>query len=57
MKIGLGFAAAIYGGFRKKDRVLFTSFVRWDFGYRGHSWPIVPALGDSKDDCGEADGM
>jgi hypothetical protein len=28
-------------------------------GYRhcGHSWPIVPASGDSEDDCGEADGM
>jgi hypothetical protein len=24
---------------------------------RGHSWPIVPASGDSEDDCGEADGM
>jgi hypothetical protein len=22
-----------------------------------HSWPIVPASGDSEDDCGEADGM
>jgi hypothetical protein len=21
------------------------------------SWPIVPASGDSEDDCGEADGM
>jgi hypothetical protein len=27
------------------------------FGLRGHSWPIVPALSDSEDDCGEADGM
>jgi hypothetical protein len=23
----------------------------------GHSWPIVPALDDSEDDCGEVDGM
>jgi hypothetical protein len=23
----------------------------------GHSWPIVPASGDSEDDCGETDGM
>jgi hypothetical protein len=23
----------------------------------GHSWPLVPASGDSEDDCGEADGM
>jgi hypothetical protein len=32
------------------------------FGLRGywhcgHSWHIVPASGDSEDDCGEADGM
>jgi hypothetical protein len=29
------------------------------FGLWGcsHSWPIVPASGDSDDDCGEADGM
>jgi hypothetical protein len=25
------------------------------FWFRG--WPIVPASGDSEDDCGEADGM
>jgi hypothetical protein len=33
----------------------------WDAGLMvssGHdSWPIVPASGDSEDDCGEADGM
>jgi hypothetical protein len=23
----------------------------------GHSWPIVPASGDSEDDCGKTDGM
>jgi hypothetical protein len=23
----------------------------------GHSWLIVPASGDSEEDCGEADGM
>jgi hypothetical protein len=23
----------------------------------GHSWPIVPASGESEDDCEEADGM
>jgi hypothetical protein len=32
------------------------------FGLRGywhcgHTWPIVPASGDSEDDCGAADGM
>jgi hypothetical protein len=24
----------------------FFQFVRWDFGYCGHYWPIVPAPGD-----------
>jgi hypothetical protein len=23
----------------------------------GHAWPMVPASGDSEDDCGDADGM
>jgi hypothetical protein len=31
--------------------------VRWDFGYCGHYWPIVPAPGDSDGDCGEIGGM
>jgi hypothetical protein len=32
--------------------------VGWDWvsWYCGHSWPIVPASGDSEEDCGEADG-
>jgi hypothetical protein len=30
----------------------------WGYWHSGHSWPIVPASGDSEDDdCGEADGM
>jgi hypothetical protein len=29
----------------------------WGYWHCGHSWPIVPASGDSEDDCGEADGM
>jgi hypothetical protein len=29
----------------------------WGYWHYGHSWPIVPASGDSEDDCGEADGM
>jgi hypothetical protein len=24
----------------------FFKFVRWDFGYCGHYWPIVPAPND-----------
>jgi hypothetical protein len=37
-------------------------FFLFIFGFRGywhcgHFLPIVPALGDSEDDCGEADGM
>jgi hypothetical protein len=26
----------------------------WGYWHCGHSWPIVPASGDSEDDCGEA---
>jgi hypothetical protein len=29
----------------------------WGYWHCGHSWPIVPASGDSEDDCREADGM
>jgi hypothetical protein len=29
----------------------------WGYWHCGHSWPIVPASGDSEDDCGEAGGM
>jgi hypothetical protein len=29
----------------------------WGYWLCGHSCPIVPASGDSEDDCGEADGM
>jgi hypothetical protein len=35
---------------------LFLSAL-WGYWHCGHSWPIVPASGDSEDDCGEADGM
>jgi hypothetical protein len=27
----------------------------WGYWHCGHSWPIMPASGDSEDDCGEAD--
>jgi hypothetical protein len=42
-------------GFRRVEAIFL-------FGLRGywhcvHSWTIVPASGDSEDDCGEADGM
>jgi hypothetical protein len=32
-------------------------FDLWGYWHCGHSWPIVPASGDSEDDCGEADWM
>jgi hypothetical protein len=32
-------------------------FILWGYRHCGHSCPIVPASGDSEDDCGEADGM
>jgi hypothetical protein len=30
-------------------------FGLWGYWHCGHSWPIVPASGDSENDCGEAD--
>jgi hypothetical protein len=35
----------------------YLLFGLWGYWHCGHSWPIVPALGNSEDDCGEADGM
>jgi hypothetical protein len=32
-------------------------FGLWGYWHCGHSWPIVPASGDSEDDCGEAERM
>jgi hypothetical protein len=32
-------------------------FGLWGYWHCDYSWPIVPASGDSEDDCGEADGM
>jgi hypothetical protein len=29
----------------------------WGYWHCGHSWPVVPASGDTEDDCGEADRM
>jgi hypothetical protein len=37
--------------------LLLLLFGLWGYWHCGHSWPIVPASGDSEDDCGEADGM
>jgi hypothetical protein len=34
---------------------VFLLFELWGYLHCGHSWPIVPASGDSEDDCGEAD--
>jgi hypothetical protein len=38
-------------------QTIFFLFGLWGYWPWGHSWPIVPASGDSEDDCGEADGM
>jgi hypothetical protein len=35
----------------------FSLFGLWGYWHWDHSWPIVPASGDSEDDCGEADGI
>jgi hypothetical protein len=40
-----------------EDTEDFFLFGLLDYWHCGHSWPIVPASGDSEDDCGEAAGM
>jgi hypothetical protein len=35
----------------------FCLYGLWGCWHCGHYWPIVPASGDSEDDCGEADGI
>jgi hypothetical protein len=40
-----------------EESSIFFLFVRLDFGYCGHYWPIVPAPDDSDGDCGEIGGM
>jgi hypothetical protein len=37
--------------------IFYLLFGLWGYWHCGHSWPIVPASGDSEDVCGEADGM
>jgi hypothetical protein len=37
--------------------LFFLNSGLWGYWHYGYSWPIVPASGDSEDDCGEADGM
>jgi hypothetical protein len=37
--------------------LLLFLFGLWGYWHCGHSWHIVPASGDSEDDCREADGM
>jgi hypothetical protein len=32
---------------------LFYYFDLWGYWHCDHSWPILPASGDSEDDCGE----
>jgi hypothetical protein len=38
-------------------KMYFFLFGLWGYWHCGHSWSIVPASGDSEDDCGEADEM
>jgi hypothetical protein len=44
-------------GLRLLQDLFLLLFGLWGYWHCGHSWPIVPASGDSVDDCGEADGM
>jgi hypothetical protein len=36
---------------------LLLLFGVWVYWHCGRAWAIMPASGDSEDDCGEADGM
>jgi hypothetical protein len=40
-----------------KPMIFFFNSGLWGYWHCGHSWPIVPASGDSEDDCGDADGL
>jgi hypothetical protein len=42
---------------RNHDNIIFYLFGLSGYWHCSHSWPIVPASGDSEDDCGAADGM
>jgi hypothetical protein len=37
--------------------IIIFLFALRGYWHCGHSWPIVPASGDSEDDCGETDGI
>jgi hypothetical protein len=49
----------IPNGFRDRaiSLCIFLNSGLWGYWHCGHSWPIVPASGDSEGNCGEADGM
>jgi hypothetical protein len=48
---------ALYSLVDKVASLFFLNSGLWGYWHCGHPWPIVPASGDSEDDCGEADGM
>jgi hypothetical protein len=41
----------------KPATIIIFLFGLWGYWHWGHAYPIVPASGDTEDDCGEADGM
>jgi hypothetical protein len=54
----LSYGAAYHSVFLfDQPNATFFLFGLWGYWHCGHSWPIVPASGNSEDDCGEADGM
>jgi hypothetical protein len=46
-----------YGLLTQGFIIFLLLFGLWGYWPCGHSWPIVPASGDSEYDCAEADGM
>jgi hypothetical protein len=51
------FRCAYHHGLAVYLLLLLLLFGLCGYWHCGHYWPIVPASGDSEDDCGEADGM
>jgi hypothetical protein len=58
-KVADALSMVIYSSSEQLKNYIILIFLcgLWGCLHCGHSLPIVPASGDSEDDCGEADGM
>jgi hypothetical protein len=53
---GISIGEFVYRSLIYTTIIIILLFGLWGYWHCGHSWPIVPASGDSEDDYGEADG-